>query len=126
MHIEVPHADVVDRITILELKEARLTGPKQAHAREELATLRRAWASQSELALEAVPGLERLREVNRELWDVEDALRQLEREADFGPRFVGMARSVYRLNDERARLKAAINTATDSRLREQKSYVSGE
>ncbi|MCB9679180.1 MAG: hypothetical protein H6737_29020 [Alphaproteobacteria bacterium] len=124
MKIEVPDGDVVDRITILELKRRHLADPaKRAHVETELAALHFAWSEQTELAFEAVPGLPRLREVNAELWDVEDALRALERAADFGPRFVALARSVYGLNDERARIKAAISEYTGSLLREQKGYV---
>ncbi|MBW1881255.1 MAG: hypothetical protein JRJ84_23110, partial [Deltaproteobacteria bacterium] len=64
----------------------------------------------------------RLHEVNGRLWEVEDALRQQEADEDFGPAFVALARSVYRLNDERAALKRQISEATGSALVEQKSY----
>ena len=124
MRIDVPDGDVADRITILELKLHNLSNPRQlAHVQSELDGLHAAWAAASEVMLDAVPGLDRLRVVNSELWDVEDALRALEAAQDFGPRFVALARSVYTLNDERARLKAGINDYTGSRLREQKSYA---
>ena len=123
MKIEVPNADVVDRITILELKLARLTGPSYAHSAREHEGLCAAWAQQSTLPLSQVPQLDALRAVNRSLWDVEDALRRCEQRSDFGDEFVRLARSVYVLNDERARLKREINLATDSVLMEQKSYA---
>jgi len=63
-----------------------------------------------------------LRGVNRALWQVEDELRQSERAGDFGPRFIELARSVYRLNDRRASLKRQINQTLGSRLMEEKSY----
>lgn len=121
MFVEVPDADVVDRITILELKVARLPRGR-ADAERELAVLQAAWAAQSSVSLEALAQLEGLRRVNAALWQVEDDLRDLEARRDFGPTFVELARSVYRLNDERAALKLAINEAVGSTLVERKSY----
>ena len=63
-----------------------------------------------------------LRRVNAELWDVEDAIRECDARDDFGQSFIDLARAVYRLNDERSRLKKAINLASGSRLVEEKSY----
>ena len=64
-----------------------------------------------------------LADVNARLWEVEEALRACEREQDFGPRFVELARSVYRHNDRRAALKRAINELLQSPLAEVKSYL---
>lgn len=121
MKIELPDADIIDRITILEIKADRLGGEALVHVQAELQTLTAAWRTQG--SLNTVPGIGRLREVNQLLWDVEDHLRACEAKADFGPEFVEAARSVYRLNDERALLKRQINAFTGSRLVEQKSYV---
>ena len=60
--------------------------------------------------------------VNARLWDVEETLRICERDRDFGPRFVALARSVYATNDERAALKRAVNSLYGSALVEEKSY----
>jgi hypothetical protein len=65
-----------------------------------------------------------LKRVNARLWDVEDAIRECDARGDFGQSFIELARSVYRLNDERAQLKKAINLASGSRLFEEKSYSS--
>ena len=65
-----------------------------------------------------------LKRVNARLWDVEDAIRECDARGDFGTDFVELARAVYRLNDERARLKKAINVLSGSRLVEEKSYKS--
>jgi hypothetical protein len=65
----------------------------------------------------------RLKAVNEALWEVEDELRRCERLEDFGERFVGLARSVYRHNDERAALKRRINEFLGSLLCEQKAYA---
>jgi len=66
---------------------------------------------------------DQLAAVNGRLWTIEDALRTCEREGDFGPRFVALARSVYCENDTRAAIKRAINTLTRSALVEEKSYA---
>ena len=65
-----------------------------------------------------------LKRVNAELWDIEDAIRECDARGDFGDAFIRLARAVYRLNDDRARLKKAINLASGSRLVEEKSYKS--
>ena len=65
-----------------------------------------------------------LKQVNAKLWDVEDAIRDCEARSDFGEPFIELARMVYRLNDERSRLKKAINLASGSRIVEEKSYRS--
>lgn len=122
MQVDVPDADVVDRITILELKVERLRSGREA-ARAELDVLQEAWRAQQSVPLEDLEQLPALRAVNAELWDVEEELRQLERAGDFGPTFVARARSVYHLNDERARIKRSISETTGSVLVEQKTYL---
>ena len=85
--------------------------------------LEEAWSAEGLPRLEGLQQLPELAAVNEALWDVEDALRVHEARGEFGARFVERARSVYRLNDERARLKRAINDALGSELIEVKSYV---
>ena len=123
--IEIAPGDLIDRITILEIKAARIADPaKLRNVRAELATLRAA----RDASLSAAPALSRLTEelkvVNEALWEVEDAIRACEAAGDFGPRFVELARAVYRTNDRRAALKREINLALGSRLIEEKSYGS--
>ena len=60
--------------------------------------------------------------INGKLWAIEDAIREREATSDFGDRFIELARSVYRCNDQRAALKRRINASTDSSLVEEKSY----
>ena len=60
--------------------------------------------------------------MNCELWDIEDHMRDLERNKDFGEDFINTARSVYIKNDERSRIKREINITTSSSLIEEKSY----
>ncbi len=64
-----------------------------------------------------------LRGVNEALWDIEDQIRVCERDGDFGPKFVDLARSVYKNNDQRAAVKRKINELLGSRIVEEKSYA---
>jgi hypothetical protein len=122
--VEIAPGELIDKITILEIKRARIADDaKLAHVRAELAALEaardRALAPSDELARLTAE----LRAVNEALWQVEDDLRACERAADFGPRFVELARSVYRRNDERAALKRQINELLGAAFSEQKSYT---
>ena len=124
MKVELPLGDVVDKITILLIKEEQIKDDaKLENIRSELATLRDSWSEAGHPALESLADWTALREVNQALWNVEDDLRDLERDGDFGPRFVELARSVYKINDRRAALKRSINVALGSRLVEEKSYA---
>ena len=70
--------------------------------------------------------LEQLKTVNSQLWDIEDDIRLCERDQDFGPRFIELARSVYRNNDARAGIKRRINQLLGSALVEEKAYGPGQ
>jgi hypothetical protein len=124
--IEVPIAtgELIDKITILEIKAARLTdAAKSANVRAELTLLcqRRDAGLPSDPALDVLAA--RLKAVNERIWDLEDEIRECERRQDFGHAFVTVARSIYRTNDERAAVKREINLATGSKLIEEKSYA---
>jgi uncharacterized protein YukE len=126
VRIEVSCGELLDKITILEIKRERIADPlKVANVARELGVLSQAWAG---LALEAVAAdvadvRRALKEVNERLWVIEDDIRQLEREQRFDADFVSLARSVYRVNDERARLKRRVDELLGSRLVEEKSYA---
>jgi len=116
--------ELIDKITILEIKSERIGRPDAlAHVAREHRLLSGIGALA--LQVEAVRLLyDELRRVNNLLWDVEDALREAEARAQFGPDFVRLARSVYKTNDERAMLKRRINDLLGSELVEEKSYAS--
>lgn len=119
----VSWGELLDKYTILVIKAERLAEPAQvANVRRELEAL----LPLRSRAMEGGPGIARceaeLQEVNAALWEVEDAIRDCEREQDFGPRFIELARSVYRHNDRRARIKREINQLLGSSLVEEKSY----
>ena len=119
--VPVSLGELVDKITILQIKEERLAGDALTNVRQELAALRHALAG---LKLAIDPELvEALQQTNERLWRIEDAIREQERRQDFGERFVELARSVYQENDRRAALKRRINTSYGSALIEEKSYA---
>ena len=121
--VPVSWGELLDKIAILEIKRRRLHTPQAvANAERELAAL-----NPSLPALEPAPaGLAELRtalaEVNQRLWEIEDQIREKDAQGDFGAEFVTLARSVYRENDERGRIKRAINTLLHSTLMEEKQY----
>ena len=122
--VPVSPGELIDKITILEIKDRRITdAAKRSNVRCELALLQES----CDAHIADLPELSRLtdslREINRRLWDIEDALRRCEHNGDFGPRFVELARSVYRINDERAAVKQTINNLLGSQLVEEKSYA---
>ena len=127
LSIPVSAGELIDKITILAIKTERVrNAPKRLMAAGELALLQSAaaplLAADAAMAAEIAPLMARLKGVNQALWDVEDDLRAMERRQDFGAAFVERARSVYRINDERARLKNAISAAAGCDLREVKEH----
>lgn len=113
---------MIDRITILEIKVERLNEPQRARAADELKALRETLPPEAAEPL-VVDLSSLLRAVNIALWEVEEQLRDFERESSFGIDFIECARSVYLNNDNRYRLKRQINDLLGSSLLEQKSYV---
>lgn len=120
----VSPGELIDKITILEIKAARIAdAAKVANVKVELDLLS-ALRDEKVAVDEAVETATRgLKDVNEKLWDVEDRLREMEAEGEFGPAFVEAARSVYKLNDRRAALKKDINVHVGSDLVEEKSYA---
>jgi hypothetical protein len=125
--VETAPGELIDKITILEIKTERMTDPaKVRNVRIELATLTavRDRALPPPAALPELPRLTaELKRVNEALWEIEDQVRDCERNKDFGPTFIELARSVYRRNDQRSVLKREINTLLGSPLIEEKSYA---
>lgn len=122
--IEVGAGELIDKITILEIKSERMTDPaKLANVRHELNVL----SDVRVVRLVSSPELEQLeaelKTVNAALWVIEDEIRACEAEKDFGPRFIELARSVYIQNDRRAAIKKSINELCGSSIIEEKSYT---
>ncbi len=122
--VEIAPGELIDKITILEIKTERIADEQKLHnVRVELRVLEEA----RDEAIAASPAMDeltaKLRKVNEALWDIEDSVRDCERRDDFGPRFIKLARSVYCSNDERAALKREVNELLGSKLIEEKSYA---
>ncbi len=125
-HISVPVSpgELVDKITILEIKAERITDEeKLRNVRMELDLLVQVWETVS-VNTEAIPPLkETLKGINQALWNIEDQIRVKELRQEFDQEFIDLARSVYIQNDQRAAAKKQINVLLGSRIQEEKSYV---
>jgi hypothetical protein len=124
--VEVSWGELLDKISILKIKEERITSPAAvANVRRELVHLNGVVSSLPPLPAEVEERRSRLRSINQALWDVEDALRACEKDQRFDPHFVELARKVYVLNDQRAKTKQEINVLMKSGFVEEKEYSSG-
>ncbi|NMT65298.1 DUF6165 family protein [Marinobacter orientalis] len=121
--VPVSFGEVLDKITILEIKSERIADPEKVrNVRLELDELSATW-NEAVRDQTAIADLRRqLKSVNEELWEIEDDIREQEATQDFGPRFIELARAVYVTNDKRAAIKKEVNLALGSRFVEEKSY----
>ena len=124
-HISVPVSvgELLDKLTILEIKAERIGDPaKLENVERELRLLRSTWEQHdlSQNDLGSLPG--ELRTVNEKLWVIEDDIRQKELDHSFGKQFIQLARSVYFENDRRASIKRQISEMTGSDLVEEKQH----
>ena len=124
MKVEVSNGELLDKLTILELKLSNITD------KQKLINVNKEHSELNPLAVrlfeEYGNDLKRLylelTAINTELWKIEDDIRECERNKDFGDQFISLARSVYFTNDKRSDVKKAINLVTDSGFTEEKSY----
>ncbi|MGD0581981.1 MAG: DUF6165 family protein [Bacteroidales bacterium] len=120
MKIDVSSGEIIDKLTIIQIKLERITDEaKLVNLRKEFDVLQ--GAAKSILKM-SDPLYQALYEVNCKLWDIEDHIRDLERNKNFGEDFIQTARSVYIMNDKRSGIKREINLKTLSGLIEEKSY----
>ena len=120
---EISAGELFDKITILEIKKAKISN------KEKLNDIERELSSLNETVKKSIPDqsniskyIDDLKNINFRLWDIEDGKRAAEKNKDFGDKFIELARNVYKLNDERAKIKLAINTSLGSNIKEVKSY----
>lgn len=119
----VSPGELLDKITILRIKRERFAaGEKRDHVLHELSLLEQAWQQTGLETAEILALVAELQQVNEQLWEIEDDIRDKERAQSFGAEFIALARSVYQRNDHRAALKKQINQALGSDLVEEKSY----
>ena len=125
MKIEISNGEIVDKMTILELKLDKIKNIVQ------LENITKEWEILNDCVINMFQifgdkslynRVDQLSEVNSKLWDIEDWIRDCEKEKRFDKEFVELARSVYKLNDERSEIKRHINLLTKSQLIEEKSY----
>ena len=121
--IPISPGELLDKITILEIKLSRIESvTKKANVDKELGLLNNVWSSAISEDAEILSMRAELKSINEALWDIEDDIRDEEREKRFTERFIDLARSVYVTNDQRADVKKRINIHLKSDIVEEKSY----
>jgi hypothetical protein len=115
--------ELLDKITILRIKVARIQdAAKLANVKLELALLEQTWKDSGAAGHDVALEERALENVNEQLWDIEDRIRDKEARQTFDRDFIELARAVYMRNDERAAIKKRINQQLGSRIVEEKSY----
>ena len=120
---EISAGELFDKITILEIKKAKISN------KEKLKEIEKELISLNKTVEKYIPNqsnvskyIDDLKNINLKLWDIEDGKRAAEKNNEFGEKFIELARNVYKFNDERAKIKLAINNSLGSNIREVKSY----
>ena len=127
IYIEVGSGELIDKITILQIKAARIAEPeKLQHVNYELDMLQKVCDEQLAPSSALTDLTHQLKSINEALWDIEDDIRACEAANDFGEKFVQLARQVYMTNDKRAAAKKQINLLTGAAVVEEKSYTAFE
>jgi len=120
MKIEVSNGEIIDKLTIIQIKLERIKD------KSKLVNLQKEYDELIKISASIISTDDQLYKslylINCELWDIEDHIRDLERNKDFGDDFVSTARAVYFKNDKRSEIKREINIKTSSGLIEEKSY----
>jgi len=121
--VPISPGELLDKITILRIKAARMTdATKLANVRLELSLLEKTWRDSVDAGADVSADERALQSVNERLWVVEDDIRDKEAAQSFDAGFIALARAVYVENDERAAIKKRINVKLGSRIVEEKSY----
>jgi hypothetical protein len=125
MQVEISIGELFDKLTILEIKIDKINDPAK------LENITKEWNALNEKSMDILSifadsilfkKIDQLKNVNEELWWVEDSIRENEKKQIFDKEFVELARAVYKLNDERSEIKRQINLLTKSNIIEEKSY----
>ncbi len=118
---EISAGELFDKITILEIKKAKISDQKK------LIDVEKELLSLNETVQKFIPNqskvsnlVRNLKEINLKLWDIENGKRAAEKNKDFGDKFIELARRVYKSNDERAKIKLEINIMLGSNIKEVK------
>jgi len=125
--VPVSWGELIDKITILEIKSERVKSGAALHNIEaELSRLRDIAADLLASNEQVRVAAQELKQINDRIWDIEDRIRAKERDRKFDTEFIELARSVYRSNDGRSAVKRRINVLTGSQLVEEKQYTAYE
>jgi len=127
IRVPVSPGEVLDKITILEIKSERMKDLEKVHnVKVELALLQEIWTDNIRDTREVQKLHGQLKEINEALWEIEDDIRDKERAKEFDDRFIELARAVYVTNDKRSRIKKELNLHLGSEIIEEKSYQNYE
>jgi len=122
--VELSYGEMLDKITILQIKSERMTdATKVANVTKELNLLNELWKSDEKSSIDISEEIAGLKKINEALWVIEDDIRDKERAKEFDEKFIELARAVYVTNDQRADIKKVINIKLGSDLVEEKSYA---
>ena len=120
---EISAGELIDKITILEIKKVKINN------KDKIANIEKELKSLNETLVKSIPDISAIKQyvndlknLNLKLWDIEDGKRLAEKNKDFGDGFIKLARNVYKINDERAKIKLLINESLGSNIKEVKSY----
>lgn len=120
---EISFGEFLDKLTILDIKCERIRDTdKLKNVEHERDVLNRIWKEHEKSSVDISAEYNELKKINERLWEIEDDIRDKEKNKEFDQEFVELARSVYVTNDERARIKKEINLKLGSDLVEEKSY----
>ena len=120
---EISAGELIDKITILEIKKEKISNKeKLLEVNKELNSLNETFKQSINDKSKIINFKKDLKNINLKLWDIEDGKRSAEKNNKFDEKFIELARSVYKFNDERAKIKLAINSALGSNIKEVKSY----
>ena len=121
--IEVSIGELLDKISILEIKNEKIKDPKKLeYISYEYSILKKQLDDNVNIDDNLNKLFKSLKEINSKLWDIEDDKRQCEKDKDFGDKFIRLSRDVHFLNDDRAKIKLDINSYTGSKIKEIKEY----
>ena len=123
IYAEISAGELIDKITILEIKKAKISN------KEKLIDIEKELNSLNGTMEKFIPDetiikkhKDNLKQINLKLWDIENGKREAEKKNEFGKKFIELARNVYKSNDERAKIKLAINNFLGSNIKEVKSH----
>ena len=120
---EISAGELIDKITILEIKKEKISNKqKLVEVNKELISLNETLKKSINDETKILNFKKDLKNINLKLWDIEDGKRSAEKNNKFDEKFIQLARNVYKFNDERAKIKLAINNALGSNIKEVKSY----